>query len=215
MEPNTTITNTSISLEHLKVSLCKQFSPSVLSNIAVEDFLNKATGDMIREIDVFERLMINYNIENINGIPSRMEKAKTIQKFNKKIPHFIEEIKKKEKDLTKHLSKVDDECYLEYLEEKNKDLKKELFPKINLKKLHVARKKIKELVYLNDIGNKNKLNSLRDLENAIGSWHDKQMVLQLLKNDTDKSHQILIKKIKTEASNEIKLIKKMKASIEV
>ena len=78
----------------------------------------------IREIDVFERLMINYNIENINGIPSNMEKAKMIQKFNKKIPQFIEEVRKKEKDLRKHLSKVEDEFYLKYLEEKNKDLKK-------------------------------------------------------------------------------------------
>jgi CHAD domain-containing protein len=163
----------------------------------------------IREIDVMESLIIKYNIKNIKGIASIKEKGKLINEFIERIPRFKDTALKKENDLKKYLAKVDEKCYLKYSKQKEKALKNELFPKINLKKLHVVRKKIKEIVYLKDLNDKEngKLKNLSKMENTIGSWHDKQMVLALLNKDNIKLHNLLVNKIKTEADKDIRVIK--------
>jgi CHAD domain-containing protein len=157
----------------------------------------------IREIDVLERLMVKYNIENANVIPKGKNKMKLINEFIKKIPQFQKIVVNDRKHLSKHLLKI--------AKFKRKKLRKELFPKINLRKLHVIRKKIKENVYLFDIlnGEKKNLQGLRDLENVIGDWHDKQMVIEILKDDKITKAFLLLKNIKSERQKDIKMIKAM------
>ena len=97
---------------------------------------------------------------------------------------------------------VNKECCYRFIERQEENLVKDLCSKIPQNKLHPIRKRIKQIVYLADINSKvtSNLKSYNELENIIGSWHDKQIALKIIRDSKVKAKASFIAKIKTSSS---------------
>lgn len=140
----------------------------------------------IREPEILYGLLLRYEIEGINDslISPEGDGSTLALKFRKRIPFFIKSVKACFHKMEGDLKKVDGSDLRKYVKAKRKDLQLMLKPEWEHDTLHKARKVCKEIIYLSAITRKTKTKLdpfYHELEEAIGHWHDKQMIIPLLK----------------------------------
>lgn len=140
----------------------------------------------IREPDVLARLLLQHQIKGVELLPGDREELTTA--FDSEIPHFIGKVKNLRNKLEADLKRVHRNDLKRYLRKKKKEIKRQLYPKPEIRILHKTRKAIKEVIYLSEAnGNlKKKETKFYDqMQDVVGKLHDKQVLLGLLKKKID------------------------------
>lgn len=168
----------------------------------------RMAGD-IREPEVFYGLLLQYGIEEIEDrrIPQSNDEITLSQAFQERIPSFNRIIKKNKRKLIPYFSRVYRTHVTKYLRNKKGELGKRLLTRWNPGVLHKARKVAKEIIYLSTIVKraKRKLDPFYEkTQNAIGWWHDKQMLMPLLKENGNPE----LRKIQLESRENIRQLRK-------
>ncbi|MBY0435501.1 MAG: CHAD domain-containing protein [Cyclobacteriaceae bacterium] len=139
---------------------------------------------VIRQPGVMYKLLLRHQINGVadSDIPRSNKIDRLSAAFQKETPQLIAMVKAHGKKLLKHAEEVPQSRAKKYLRKKRNELERLLFPTFSNKSLHKARKTIKELIYLQWInGKKRPGDFLTNAENIIGQWHDKQMLLAIVK----------------------------------
>jgi hypothetical protein len=152
----------------------------------------------IRESEVLYRLLLAYEIDGVADeyIPKSIEADQLSIAFQKKAPEFLKIVKERKSKLFKNYKKVSTDSYHNFLKKSKRQLKPMLFPVLQRTKLHAARKLIKEILHLEELGGHAKKDVLlRNMETLIGQWHDKQVLLLLLRKikSSEKANQLKAK----------------------
>ena len=163
----------------------------------------------IRQADVLNELSQIHNIksQHVRDVKALLVNQELVPTFQNDLPKFLYSLQKKRAKLKDFFKEVKHSSFKEYLSLKNDDLRKQLYPKLNQRVLHKARKIVKEILYLSAITKKSKqrLDPFYDkLQELIGQGHDKQNVMALM--NTDKNSREL-KQLKGECRIDIKNIK--------
>lgn len=159
--------------------------------------ISRKAGE-IRESEVLYQLLLTYEIDGVvdEYIPKSIEADQLSIDFQKKVPEFVDIVRKRKNKLLKNYKEVSTDSYHEYVKKCKRQLKPLLFPNLQRTKLHAARKLIKEILHLRELGGRAKKDMfLRNAENLIGQWHDKQVLLLLLNKikRTEKANQLRAK----------------------
>lgn len=167
------------------------------------------TAGKVRQVDVFNKL--SGTIEQVRGDHSKDSAAhhQMISVFQGEITPFRSIIKKKYKKLKAALKNVKRKHFEKYLKLKKRELRSQLYPRLNESGLHKTRKVIKEVLYLSPIAGKHKkkLNPFYDeLQELVGQWHDKQVLMSSNKIQKEPAK---LKQLKNACSDDLKKIKKL------
>jgi CHAD domain-containing protein len=152
----------------------------------------------IRESEVLYQLLLSYEIDGVADeyIPKSIEADQLSIAFQKKVPEFVDIVKERKNKLLKNYKDVSTDSLRDYVKKCKRQLKPLLFPTLQQTKLHAARKLIKEILHLKELGGRAKKDMfLRNVEDLIGQWHDKQILLQLLEKikNSEKMNQLRAK----------------------
>jgi CHAD domain-containing protein len=154
-------------------------------------------GGAIRSIDVM--------LESGNDFPGLLSKAELKKKnttrkrlatnFRKKTAMMKRSVMRKEKSFPKLIDDFHKKDVVSYIKKKIKKLEKKLHYTNPDDALHEHRKKMKEIIYLSDaVDYKNKvLGSYKKLQEMIGEWHDKSVLIEQLKNSSTRTNKKLVK----------------------
>jgi CHAD domain-containing protein len=140
----------------------------------------------IRQPEVLYKLLMLYQIGGVTDeqIPRSKKLDKLSAAFQKEVPLFIGSVKTQKKKIKKHFDQVAKDNAHRYVKRKKQELEQLLFPTFNKAGLHKARKICKEVVYLHWIDNQPKPDPFfNEVENIIGQWHDKQILLPIVKKN--------------------------------
>lgn len=141
----------------------------------------------IRNADVLLQLLLQYHVKGwpVEDTPSYQALLTT---FRLQIPEFIKQAKKKGMKLESFSGKVNRNMFNRYLRRKRKKVKGELSPIPQMSMIHEIRKDIKEVLYLSQVNKSvSKHHGFYDkMQELIGTLHDKQVLLDLLKKDNIK-----------------------------
>lgn len=164
----------------------------------------------IREPEVLYQLLLRYGIDDVGNSLKRESEEGTAQsmRLQLEIAGFIKTVKLSEKVLAKVISKVEMDDVRDFLRNKKLELQEQLESKWHAGVLHKARKMSKEIVYLSGITRKTKrkLDPFFDaIQNAIGTWHDKQVLLPIVKARRGGE----VARLKKECADDLQKIKKM------
>jgi CHAD domain-containing protein len=161
----------------------------------------------IRQTDVLDELISRFKInpEVVAG-KTNLDNRRLISSFQKGVPSFISSLEK-QKRLVDSFKTVKRLCFNNYLNLKKQELKRELYPLLNQHELHKTRKTIKEILYLSPITRKSIPDPFYNkLQVMIGEWHDKQIVLILLKTHKNSVEQ---KQLQAECGHDIANINRL------
>jgi CHAD domain-containing protein len=163
----------------------------------------------IRETDVLARLLVRYQLGTINGgsIPKN-EKTLMIA-FESDIPRFVKTVKRRMKKLKPYVNRVSRPDFKRFLDRKKNEVKAQLYPKPKMLLLHKIRKAIKEIIYLSEADGKLKKKEAKfydRIQSTIGDLHDKQVLLNLLKNRNDEASTTQYEIIKSECLSDKKQV---------
>lgn len=140
----------------------------------------------IRQPEVLYKLLLLYQVGGVTDgqIPRSTKLDKLSKAFQKEVPLFIESEKKQREKIKKYFDQVSKDNARKYVKKKRRELEQLLFPTFNKTSLHRARKICKEVVYLHWVDNRPKPDPFfNEVENMIGKWHDKQVLLPILKKN--------------------------------
>jgi CHAD domain-containing protein len=140
----------------------------------------------IRQPEVLYKLLLLYQIGGVadEQIPKSKKLDKLSKAFQKEVPLFIESIKAQKKKIKKYFDQLAKDDTHNYVKKKKRELERLLFPTFNKAGLHKARKICKEVVYLHWVDNQPKPDPFfNEVENIIGQWHDKQVLLPIVKKN--------------------------------
>ena len=159
----------------------------------------------IREPDVLARMLSRYNLdETVDELmPGNVKRSATA--FKSDIPRFIEVVKKSTKKLVAFSKQVHHDDFSSYLVNKKKEVKSQLYPRPKIAMLHKVRKGIKEVVYLSgleDNGNRREEKFYDEIQDVIGRWHDKRVLLDLLKNNGASGYRAQLRSINSECMSD-------------
>jgi len=185
-------------LHNIRVSIKKIKVALNLTNYAVKKFKGHQhfiplrtifrKAGAIRQPEVLYQLLLQYQVGGVTDeqIPRSNKLDKLCYNFQKDAPVFIESVKTKRKEIKKYFEQVSKEEARKYVKKKRRELKRFLFPTFNKKNLHTARKICKEVVYLNWVENSSKPDPFfYEVENIIGQWHDKQVLLPIVRKNKE------------------------------
>lgn len=155
----------------------------------------------IREPDVLASMLRQYNVDETVDALIHRNVQRSAAAFRSDVPHFIAAIKKSTKKLTAFSKKVHHHDFASYLTDKKKELKSQLYPRPKMSIIHKVRKGIKELMYLSELeenGRKREVKFYDSIQDVIGRLHDKQQLLDLLKNKRAGAHRTRVSAINRE-----------------
>ncbi len=167
----------------------------------------------IRNSDVMDELYIKYKI--IRPKKSRGEMIQlnnsSIAAFRKNVPEYLNTIPKQEKKLVKYLKKLNSvKVKTHFLKLEEKLSAKFLLP-FKEERLHPIRKKCKEIITLSRIvaiaKSRERIKIYDKLQDSIGHWHDKQILIASLQEDEVKTNRKKVSQLKRECTLDIKKIK--------
>lgn len=164
----------------------------------------------IREPIELRKHLTQFTSNNVVVKLIPMATPKFTQNFKKKISGFIKGVKKVERKVLKKSERIDRKLSKKFLTNLDKVIKKNLFPKLNPFTLHRTRKTIKELIYLAPLSMKKKNipSFFTETANTIGLWHDKQLVLELLRQNQAANTEA-IQKLKESCDQELEKIERI------
>ena len=165
----------------------------------------------IRMFDVVAQVLCVHKVDSVrqDDIPDIKKKKKYVSSFKETTPDFQHIIRKYDRRVKKYLEQVRAGCLEKYLVSKKNEVRKNLLRRLPLCKLHEARKLIKEVVYLSPLlkDNSGDTKYYQSLQSTIGRWHDKKMLLRLLRKNKKGLNSKRIKKLETESENDLKKLK--------
>lgn len=163
----------------------------------------------IREMEVLNKLFLEYQIKPVNEEIKSGKQNLLVSNFRKNISRYKRMTAAIPNSIDKHSEKVNSSCLKKYSEVKKEKLNKQIFPILIIAELHNIRKIIKEIIYITGISrwSRKKLDPFyEDIQNLIGSLHDKQMLLKLLEEQFPGSHGESIIRLKSKCKTDIKNI---------
>jgi CHAD domain-containing protein len=140
----------------------------------------------IRQPEVLYKLLLLYQVGGVKDgqIPRSKKLDKLSKAFQKDVPMFIESVKTQKKKVKKCFEQVSKDDALNYVKKKRRELERLLFPTFNKAGLHKVRKICKEVIYLHWVDHQPKPDPFfNEAENIIGQWHDKQVLLPIVKKN--------------------------------
>lgn len=138
----------------------------------------------IRQPEVVYKLLLRYQIGGVKDgqIPKSGKSDKLILAFQRETSGFIETVKSQKKRIGRYVEKISKTDARKYLKKKRREVERLLFPSFRNENLHMARKITKEVIYLCWLDRKlNQDTFYKDIEDIIGVWHDKQVLLPILR----------------------------------
>jgi CHAD domain-containing protein len=164
----------------------------------------------IREPELMYVLLMRYEIGGIPDslIPQSILEASLSKQFQEEIPSFIRDIEEEERKIGKDVNKIRGREIERYIKSKKKEFRLLLQSKWNRGTLHKSRKVAKEIIYLSAVTKKTKtdLDPFYDkIQDAIGKWHDKQMLMPILKANGSRE----LGRLRMELRGDVKKIKSM------
>lgn len=136
----------------------------------------------IRQPSVLIELMLHYGVE---GLPIERlgDPQKAAAKFRADIPFYMSQVKKLAKKLRPRFKRVRQKEIARYVKDLEQFIRGTFVQRLNAKKLHTARKRMKQAVYLTgltDRVSKEDRKFYSRMEGAIGALHDKESLLEFL-----------------------------------
>jgi len=134
----------------------------------------------MRQSDVFNALLTNYPGEKISQPQTNGQGAR---EFESKIPCFVHDIDTRAKKIRPYLDKVHKKDLRHYLQQLQKEIRAELYPRLSAKDIHKTRKSIKTVLYISQAVRrlkKRKIDFYNTLQESMGTLHDKQLLLDAL-----------------------------------
>ncbi len=145
----------------------------------------RRAGD-IREADVLTQLLLRYHVEGIHVAGLSDNGEHLVADFEADMPRFIRIVKRRMNKLKPYLHRVHRINVRRYLRRKKKKVKSQLYPEADMGMIHEVRKAIKEVIYLSEADGKLKRKEgefYDKMQDIIGQLHDKQVLLDWLKNE--------------------------------
>lgn len=154
--------------------------------ISLRDIFRKA--GVIREPDVLIQLLLRYEVKGVDDTLLSGNQENLAAAFESEIPNFVKTVKSLRNNLEADIEHVHKDDLMRYMRRKKKEVKSQLYPRPKMRIIHKARKSIKEIVYLSEADGKLKKREAKfydGLQNIIGEFHDKQVLLGILKKKND------------------------------
>lgn len=150
----------------------------------------RSAGD-IREPEVLLKLLLKYGITSSESDLGLEKDFVSIDEFMDYIPMHVKTCERINKKMIDKIENVDHQSIRSSIDKLEATLKKSLATKIKFQSIHKLRKHIKRLLYLSsihdDLGSK-KVKFFEELQTLIGSIHDKQMLIVLIRKSPDEKH---------------------------
>jgi CHAD domain-containing protein len=136
----------------------------------------------IRQPSVLIEVMLLYGVE---GMPVERlgDPQKAAGKFRADVPFYMTTVKKLAKKLKPRLKKIRKRDIAGYVKELEEFIRGTFMPRLNPGKLHTARKRMKQIVYLTGLTDrlpKEERKFYSRMESAVGVLHDKETLLEFL-----------------------------------
>lgn len=167
----------------------------------------------IRETDVLHQLVEDYKLKRFEKdiIPDKAKTGHSIIRFKRKTGQFEKAVSRSYQKIKKYFAKVHKKDLKKCILKTEHKLNKELFGKFGLDELHKMRKQVKKIIFLSEIlSNKSipqKIKRYGKLQYIIGQWHDKNVLIDLLKQNKCSSYEAAVRKLKLGCTKDIKSIK--------
>jgi len=149
-------------------------------------------ADAIRQSAVLASLLEKYP-EEARITPPPAQGSPEI--FESQVDDYLQTVKRRAKKLKSHVREVHSPDVDHYIKRHNKNIADRLYPRVALKDIHKTRKAIKATLYIADATDrlkKKRRKFYESIEEAIGTLHDKQQLLQFLqKHDGHQKHAAL------------------------
>ncbi len=161
----------------------------------------------IREPQVMQSLAV---ANKLKKVPAPFDTTAVQEAFKKSIPDYIKIVEEQQQYISKHLRHIEADGFKKYISRRGKELKKSLYPTFNLSELHTTRKRIKDIHYLQPLGNKKQSPDpfFEQAAALIGDWHDHVLLIQWARKTGSVA---TIKRLQTANRNRIKKLRQMVA----
>jgi len=163
----------------------------------------------IREPEVLARLLTRYKVDETVDQLMPGNAKRNAAAFASDVPRMVSVVKKSAKKLEVISKKVHHDDFESYVVDKKKEVKSQLYPRPRMTIIHKVRKGIKEVVYLSALEDHRKKGEAKfydNMQNVIGRLHDKQVMLDLLKNKNARAHRAQLSAIRLECLSDKKEI---------
>lgn len=138
----------------------------------------------IRQAAVLTELMLRYGIKPVpTTSPASLKNAQ--DRFRTAIPFYLQAIRKPGKRLMRLVRNISRKDVRRYVQQREKLSRRILFPKMQLTKLHRARKHLKQAFYLAGVSpvvSAEDRSAYSRMEKIIGAIHDKETLIAHLQN---------------------------------
>ena len=155
----------------------------------------------IREPDVLARMLKRYKVDETVDELMQGNSRGSAAAFKSDVPRFTDEVKKNTKKLVAYSGRVHHDDFASYLANKKKEVKSQLYPRPKVAIIHKVRKGIKDLMYLSELeddGKKREVKFYDKMQDVIGRLHDKQVLVDLLKNKSARVYRVQLSSINSE-----------------
>ncbi|MCA4895869.1 MAG: CHAD domain-containing protein [Cytophagales bacterium] len=149
----------------------------------------------IRQPEVIYKLLLQNQIEGITDsqIPNADQEERLLSAFKNDVPMFIATVTAKRSKLKEYIKNLTEKKAGKYLTKRRRQVKRLLFPVFEPDALHKTRKIIKEIIFLDWVDkDKPSVTFLKKIENRIGQWHDKQVLLKILNSTQYKDQSAIL-----------------------
>ncbi len=204
-----------VSLKKIKavfrlISFCsKNFN--VQKEFALLKKIFREAGE-IREFDEAFKLLKEYNLRNVKVVWDTKARDNLMSEFILNIPGYKKIISMQSAIPGNHSENISSGCLTKYINSKKEELQNNIYPLLIEHKLHKSRKLIKDIIYLSSITrirNKN-LNPLyNDIQEAIGKWHDKIILMNWIREKKMDPAGIITRKLNLKTSGDLNIIEKL------
>ena len=107
----------------------------------------------------------------------------------------------------------------DYISNTEHQLREKMFRDFKKDELHLIRKQLKELIYLSQIMKKKstikEIETYNKLQNTIGDWHDKNILIDFLQKKQNSLYKDSIQKLKLGCTADLKLIKSLMSTLKL
>jgi CHAD domain-containing protein len=137
----------------------------------------------IRQSEVIYKLLLQNQIGRITDsqIPNADQEERLISAFKKDVPTFITTVTTQRSKLKEYIKNLTGKTARKYLTKRRRQVKRLLFPVFEPASLHKTRKITKEIIFLRWVDKrKSSVAFFKKIEDKIGQWHDKQILLKIL-----------------------------------
>ncbi len=171
----------------------------------------------IREIQQTYKLMLKYKIKKSLQKKIQDDEYDLTMNFRMGTGHFKKNVNDAFKRTKIYTSRINSGSLSEFLMLRQLRLQDLISPDLDPDNLHNVRKVIKDIVYLSEIkyGKNNKIEPVFDeIQNLIGKWHDKQVLIALLDEDRTAKHIRILEKLRSACEIDICSLKNPIAAIQ-